>query len=545
MATKPSNTTPIFSSDDNYSVGPKVGRPTKSSDFGAALATQGHVPGRDFPTASNEFNAWLNGSSLLTDWLFQGSDQKTTDANVVETDSNGKISTSKFDCGDANLTGPAALFQQNVTGPVVQIINDDGPGEALEIKSMSTTSGSPHSIGITNDRSGFSSHMIIATTTAGPDSLGGASLDVSASRTLATSGIVSRELAALNALNVEGLAVEAIASSILQPAMRALNTRTGGVSLRVGFGNEDTVPSNAAGLAIVSRGGDGDGDFGTSGGHGIDARGGDAINGALDTLGGHGIFAKGGASANQPGGYGVFCQSTGNNSTSMVVEHDSTLNSADLAIFFTRDNNANGIVVTCPGGGNGVQVSAEGGHGLVLQQTPAGGGIIASALSMLSQADPSFTNPGDIWTTFTASGGGEQLRINTDNTKQYIPRMSNVWCAASSYTPAATQVNSSTLVDIATLSFAVGQVPNDTGVVIIKAQGGIQSDGGIQVGLAITDETANPGVGIATKTIELPAGTNQREASISFRYTLPAAGGRTFKLQYNLPAAGVGRSTWL
>ena len=93
MATKGSNTKPSFGSDDKYSGGPKVGRPTKSSDFGAALATQGHVPGRDFPTASNEFNAWLNGSSLLTDWLFQGSDQKTTDANVVETDSNGKIST--------------------------------------------------------------------------------------------------------------------------------------------------------------------------------------------------------------------------------------------------------------------------------------------------------------------------------------------------------------------------------------------------------------------------------------------------------------------
>lgn len=540
MATKPLNSTPIFASDEFYTVGPKVGRLTKSTDLGAALATQGNVPGKDFPTAANEDNAWLNTSSLLTDWLFKGSNQKTTSANVVETDSNGTISASKFDCGDANVTGPAALFRNNITGSAVKIINNDGAGQALEIDSTSTISGSPESIRITNNRSGFSSHMIVADTTAGPDSLGGIGLNVSSSRTLATSNITARELAAVNAVNQEGVAIEAIASSVLQPAMRALNTKTGGVNLRVGFGNEDTVPSNIAGLGIESRGGDGDPDFGTVGGSGLDARGGDAVNGSFDTLGGPGVFAKGGASANQPGGYGLHAQSTGNNSTALFVEHDSTSNSTDLAIFDTRENNANGIVVKCPGAGNAIQVTAEGGHGLLILQKPSVGGVIASALALVSQADPTFTNPGDMWVTFTGSGGGEQLRINSDGVKQYIPRMSNVWCAATVFVTSATQVNSTTLVDIATLSFAAGQIPNDVGTIILKATGGIGSDGGTAVGLAITDETANPGVPIVSKTIDLASGTDNRDASILFEYTLPTAGPRTFKLRYNLPATAGG-----
>ncbi len=542
MPTKPLNNTPIFASDEFYTVGPKVGRLTKSTDLGAALATQGNVPGKDFPTAANEDNAWLNTSSLLTDWLFQGSNQKTDSANVVETDSNGGVNVSKLDCGDTDQTGPAALFQKNITGPVVKIINNDGPGEALEIQSTSTTSGSPESISITNDRSGFSSHMIAASTTAGPDSLGGIFVGVSSSRTLATSSVTSRELAAVNAVNGEGLAIEAIGSSLLQPAMRALNTKTGGVNLRVGFGNEDTVPSNVAGLAIESRGGDGDPEFGNPGGNGLDARGGDAVNGSIDAMGGHGVFAKGGDSANQPGGFGLHCQSTGNNSTSLFVEHESTSNSTDLAIFDTRDNNATAIVVNCPGSGNGLEVRAEGGHGLLIQQTPSGGGVIAAAISLLGQIDPTFTNPGDIWLTLTGSGGGEQLRINSDGVKQYIPRTANVWCAATTFISSATQVNSATLVDIATLSFAIGQIPNDVGTIIIKATGGINGDGSNEVGLALRDETA--ATQIHSRTIQLATdGTSDqqvRDATIVFEYVLPAAGARTFKLQYNLPATSTG-----
>jgi hypothetical protein len=544
MAVKPLNTTPIFASASVYTVGPKVNRPTKSMDLGAGLAAQGHVPGKDFPTASNEFNAWLNVSSLLTDWLHQGSNEKVFDARVVETDAFGRLSASRLDVGGTTATGPSAIFSENTTGAVVQIRNNNGVGEALEIRSESTTAGSPQCITMTNDRTGFASHMVTATITGGSDSLGGASYIVASDRDLANNGIQSRDLSALNTVNSEGTAVEAISRSLPLPAIRALNVEDGGASIKAGYGNEDTTPSNLSGTAIDARGGDGDASFGTIGGHGIYARGGDAADGAFDTAGGHGIFAKGGRNALEPGGYGMFCQSTGENSSALFVEHESTLNNAALAIFRTRDNGADGIFVDCEGTGNALRAYAQGGYGLYLEQSPNTGGRIKPHIGMEPQSEPSFgpdiTSAGDLWVQESPSGP-HQLRYNPDNTRQFLARYNQPWCSASNFvvgaiTPTATTTN---LTPLMTLAFTADQVPTENTDVLIEAYGEILPDnpqGGEQlVALEIYDDTAASSVASTTINFGPRSGGNAMLARISRRITIPA-GMRSYTLNYNLPA---------
>lgn len=538
MATKPANTTPEFASLLNYTKGPKVGQPTKSNDV-AFLVSEGHIPGKQFPTAANEFNKWLNLSSIITGWVFLGSSAKVTEALIVETDANGKINATAIDVGGTASGGIAGVFASNASGEAIKVLANEGIG--IRIDSNNSTTGSPESLKITNTRMNFDASMIDAKTDGGPDSLGGSRLNVNASLLLSTNNITHRRLSALNALNGQGTAVEAISAG-QYPAITALNLSAGRTSIRAGFGNEDISPSNLGGIGIECRGGDGDPSVGLEGLYGIEATGGDAKDGSVNVMGGAAIHARGGLSATMQGGPALFAQSFAAIGNAIVVEHKSSINSSDLAVFRTGDNNANGIVVDHEGFGDGQQIDAQGGNGLKITMTQETGGQIGPALALRPQNAPNVQADGDVWSPNASGSGSNHLQYRSSGLDTYVQRTVNPWCAGSTYINGGQIVNSDTFVDIGTLSFNAAQRPVDTGTVLIRASGGIQNDAtdNSQVSLRFTDETAAPGVSIKAVQFQLdltPGGGlgNPRPAQLFFEYTLPAAGPRTFKLQFNLP----------
>lgn len=550
MPTKPTNNTPIFASDAAYSVGPKVGQPTKSADLGATLAVEGHVPGKDFPTSANEFNAWLNACSQLTDWVFKGTSAKDEDAHIVETDSGGVVNALAIDVGNTNSATTSALIRNNVFGNALQIISTDAQQSAVRIDSNNTTTGAPVSLDITNNKTGFASHMIVAVTDGGSDSLGGMRIECSTDRPLNSQSASARTQSAVNAVNDDGTALEAISGGSLA-ALVALNIADASPSIRAGFGNEDTTPSNQGGNAIECRGGDGEPGVGIDGGDGINARGGDAVDGTFDTAGGPGIFAKGGASATEPGGPGVYCQSTGTNSVSMVVDHGNASNSADLAQFSTGDNVANGIVVTCDGFGNAAQLHGQAGAGLLIQQTPEGGGTIYPHMTLVPQTAPSIgpdvTDVGDIWVQFETSGP-VQMRYQPGATRQFIHRGNQPFCALTHFQATAVggaAPEGGAFLEIATFSFASDMRPTETGTVVLKSHGTARMS-------LITSETNI----YDTRWVDVTAGnvvidTKRHDANGTaadrqydwhhiVEYTIPASGARTLKMEVANVSGDVG-----
>lgn len=550
---KPVDSLPEFASDADYSVGPKVGQPTKSSDFGAALSAEGHVPGKDFPTTANEFNAWLNLSSLYGKWVEDGTFLKQADAHIVETNSSGTLNALTFNCGDvASSFATAAIIMNNFAGHALHVLGDAAQSETMRIDSTNISSGSPTSLIITNDAKNTPSptHVVVVDTnpSGGDDSLGGISVDVNTDVTLAGSGTQPRELSAINAVNQDGIAGEFISNS-LKTALFALDTRDGQPSIVAGYNDTGSVfGGNLYGNGIETRGGDGDSTNNFDGGAGIDAVGGDATNGSFDTEGGPGIYARGGASANEKGGPGVLCESVGANSKSLVVQQSGAGSSSqNLAEFNTDNNSSPGIVVNCQGFGAGISTVSEGGYGLHITMIPEiPGNTIAPAIRMEPQDPVSFAFAGDMWVDKAAGGGNEQLRFTSSTTKQAIARSNQEnWVAGSQFEATAPQAvggGSANWQTIADIPLETGLIPS-TGTVTInmKAWGTIALTDpnvtGAQPQVRFVDVTANPSAAIHSKLIHIQ-GTGNRtgDGLIVFQYQLPSVGPRTFRLQYAMAA---------
>lgn len=540
MATKPTATTPIFAQNANYSLGPKIGQPTKASSIGT-LATDGNVPGKDFPTTANELNQALWLITNLTDWTFQGRTDKQVSAHIAEKDSAGLLSAAKLDVGNTAASGPALLVTTNASGAAVQVEAADQRG--IAINSDHTTTGNPESLWVRNDRAGINAWLADLECDGGTNSIGGIRVESQSFASVATSGVQPRDLAALNAVNTQGRAGEFIAAAGSgEPAVAVLNTSNGGVSLRAGYGGDDSSPSNEFGDAIWAEGGPGDAAGGFDAGLGVLARGGEGFDGAIDTEGGIGLWALGGLAVTEPGGVGALIQSQDTLAIACVVSHIAAAATADCLQVNSGDNVANAIRALCDGFGIGLKVEAQGGHGIQVEMTPETGSTIGAALRLEAQNDPTAVFTGDMWVEAPGSGA-DQLRWAGSTVRQYIPRTTQPWCMLTHFQASSVggPATTATYVECATFSFEVQNRPPAQAVVMIKMWGtavvNAASDDAI-LNTRWVDVTALD-LTITGKDHDVPGSATDTVRSIDIHhigtYTLPAGGARTFKFEFNNP----------
>lgn len=108
MATKPTDTVPIWASNANWSTGPSAGSPTKIDT--TPYAPDGHIEGVATPSRADVMNGFQNPVSKWCQWVEAGSSAGAADAHIVETDSAGKTTVKAL-----AVTGPASGNTVTVT----------------------------------------------------------------------------------------------------------------------------------------------------------------------------------------------------------------------------------------------------------------------------------------------------------------------------------------------------------------------------------------------------------------------------------------------
>ena len=101
MATKPTDTVPIWASNATWSTGPSAGSPTKIDT--TPYAPDGHIEGVATPSRADVMNGFQNPVSKWCQWVQAGSSAGAADAHIVETDAAGKTTVKAL-----AVTGPAS-----------------------------------------------------------------------------------------------------------------------------------------------------------------------------------------------------------------------------------------------------------------------------------------------------------------------------------------------------------------------------------------------------------------------------------------------------
>lgn len=107
MATKPTDTVPVWPSNAVYSAGPSVGLATTVDP--TPFAANGHIEGVSNPTGAQVQNGWQKPVGKWCNWVEAGSFTGAADSHIVETTSTGKTSVQRLNVLGTNGTNEVAL----------------------------------------------------------------------------------------------------------------------------------------------------------------------------------------------------------------------------------------------------------------------------------------------------------------------------------------------------------------------------------------------------------------------------------------------------
>ena len=534
MATKPTEQPEIWASATVYASGPKTGQPTKaSSEAGASV--EGHKPGPSEPTTANEFNVFEHKMSLLARWAFAGRFDKAADAHILETDSTGLLSARAADFGDPSEPGPTISFINSATGWGIDGTIDSGDG--MQLRGLFDAAESSQLMFVDTDMDNTGQLAAVRVRCSNAQSCGGVAIEANAQGTISGEDL----LAGLAVSNVGGTGVQVRTSGTALPGVRVLNQTDGAVSARFGHGNLEPIGKNLDGTAIDCRGGDADGtSLAASGGDGAFCQGGAFTISGTEKFAGNGLTALSGLSSDAiPGGAAVFAQTVGNAAIAVEASHNSASATLPVISATTGGNLANGIGVSCTGGGAGVSISAEAGSGLSIVMNPDGG-VIGPAVNIETQTRPTTVSVGTLW----AEQVGAVVNWLTGlvgTTHGYIPRVRQSPCYARSaeqdpYILSGSPTDES--ID-ASFTWEPGLVPAETAVVRITIWGTVSQDNNSTTSatLKVRDKTVGGDPTVMTCTVATPdfgvAGNSVVSCTQSALYTLPASGARTFDLVWS------------
>lgn len=147
---------PAWASDLNYTTGPRPGTPTKVT-IPAAIANEGHRPGKLFPTPAQHMNDWLGQVSTYLQWLTEeqgtgffgdGSDGDVTIAAPTQQLGNKNYRNLTLDDEldvDRHIVRVSGTLTINAAGSLIQATGDGANGVGA-VGGAGGTVGNPPSI---------------------------------------------------------------------------------------------------------------------------------------------------------------------------------------------------------------------------------------------------------------------------------------------------------------------------------------------------------------------------------------------------------------
>lgn len=560
MATKPTKIPDIWASADNYSLGPKVGRPTKTpelSPIGAAL--EGHIPGKQFPTTANEFNRWCFDISKVAEWVMNGRSDRDISAHVKETDSDGRISATKAYFGGTGVSGPSLFVQESGSGDAIlaSVVNARGLNIAQSLGATTHIDALTIASNQTKLSTGYLARITNTPATAG-NGCGG--LYIKTDGAAAIGGGVNYN-ASIVAENSAGPAATFMATGTtsFHYALRASNKgRDKGPAAYLGW---DPADGDGWGTdAVIARGANGNANSSGSwdGGIGIVARGGYGQQGGVVTTdGGLGLWAIGGdAEGSGEAAPAALFWGGGKAAPVVIVEVDPS--------FIGSGYSAPMLQILCPdgeSGARGIEIANEGGLGGIkmwtgrryaidIQHNEFSGELYPHLfLNPLTRA-PDTASPGALWVREWDGGAlpglpfDQQRLVMQAVTAPLQAATFRSWCHG--FGEATSQVVATSGDTILAVDFTIDSVPVSAATVKLEASIVVDVTGspaGVTESLRvrIIDFTSSVTVVDASTTVgEVVSGRKgARFITVKKRYVLPDAGDRTFRLVLTNAGPGV------
>lgn len=497
MAVKPTDLTPIWATQLNYTTGPAalIGTATKVSPGGAEV--EGWKADQKPPAQWDNFT--YNFVGKYVNWVRLGSKAADLGAHIIETDSAGEAFIAKINGGGTALGDSAAVYTSNAAGACMTIADTIG-SFALVVTSGSTLAGirstqTGTGAAIEGRLSGASATGSAVTGDAGSNGAfgvdgdgGTAGVGVSGTGGGSSSGVIGTG-------GATGMGMDGVggATSGIGVRGRSLTSSSGVLGISVdGIGVEGTTDTGSNPAVSGTSSGSGSGVFGTS-------SGGIGLDGSTTSTSGSGVKGTTPASAT--------------NSAAAVR------------------------AVTGTGDAQAINARSDAGDGYALQVFAKASSPVRSSIRMVPQDDdPTSDFEGDLYYNDSTNS----LKTRTVIGFQHVLASDEGYCHGFGLDATGAH-NSSTFAEYATAGLPEPHAPKVAGTVIIAVTGQFRNSAADlnAVRVRIRDKTG--AVTIATYDIKLDqrnsdtisplASAYEKTISLIHRYTLPSAGAITFSVE--------------
>jgi hypothetical protein len=592
MATKPS-TLPVWSTDTNYTNGPKVGTPTKV-DPGLGKMEEGWLPSE--PPPAQYQNYWQNLTYQWCDWVNEGKSSFDVDKHIVETDIDGvaRANTAEFESSTQLITlyvensspgmaiasayisrgpdavgGNVAVFDtgaNNTGGPDINVLIDCSQShtpqglvvygsqlDACEVVKVYSNGVQGRGIDIEASGGGSTARGIKVTTTGATKGI-----EIDSDGGTGTSLLISGPNA--DARTVQINLTHSVASGVY-------------VSQPVGYtGYSIELPcaANGKGLYINPDDSTGIKVDGQGNGNGVEIANVGSGEGIIIANTGTGnaleitqsgtqgcVYITGtsnfsealkidlSSNTNQVNGILVYtAQDTGSRGISVYGTTDAlygievTKTGGDIdfvAGTFTAGGSASSTGILANGGNNGRAASFTAENNYVLRLNPTNSPDYAPLYLLGQTTDPSTETAGTI---FYNSADDRLKYCGSDaglkNQAVWGSTGGNLFIGDQDTGIALLVINNTSFVDLATLTLTGIQAPFVSGVKVkFSVTVSFYVPSAADSNILKTRVYDNTSTTVASGTAYMPSTPNAKEATVSFTgyYDIPATGNRTFKLQ--------------